>query len=417
MKTKCIYLFFLFIIVSFFSKAQVVNEITTSSFIKSISFKAVNHEKNQFPIVQMGEPFILEFDDLAAQEQDYYYIIEYFNYDWTPAVLFKNEYLNGVDNQRIINYANSFGTLQRYTHYALELPNEQTQFKLPGNYMISIYNTNEELMFRRKFLIYDNLATIQGAAYRSRALENFNTHQSIQFTINPTKLQLRNPNTDLQIIILQNSQWDNVKKLTKPQYVVGSELHYKYDIPSQFEGGNEFLHFDSKNSPLVNSGIKSIRLEDIYNVYLFTDKERLNYPYTYNPDINGDFVINTVQGRNPSIEADYNLVFFSLAKQYTLRDEEIYVYGKFSNYELKEEYKLTYNPNFEIYEGVLLLKQGFYNYKYVWKTEKGVEKNRISGSHATTENQYTILVYTRILGNQYDSLISTQNISSFEIER
>lgn len=417
MKIKHTHLIFLLFIAISFTRAQVLEEITLSSTIKSISFKGVNNEKNQFPIVQIGEHFILSFDDLIAQEQDYYYTIEYFNYDWTPSFLFKNEYLTGIDNQRIINYKNSFGTLQKYTHYELKLPNEQTQFKISGNYMISIYNSDDELMFRRKFLIYEDLATLRGGVYRSRALENFNTHQSVQFIINPINFKLRNPNTDLQIIILQNDQWDNTKKLSKPQYIVGSELHYKYDIHSQFEGGNEFLYFDSKDSPIINLGIQSIDLEDLYNIYLFTDNERKREPYTYNPDINGDFFINTAQGRNSSIEADYNLVFFSLSKQYTLQDEEIYIYGKFSNYELKEEYKLIYNPNFEVYQGVLLLKQGFYNYKYVWKTKHGLEKNKISGSHATAENRYTILVYTKILGRQYDSLIAVQNISSFEIER
>ena len=156
--------------------------------------------------------------------------------------------------------------------------------------------------------------------------------------------------------------------------------------------------------------------EDVYQTYLFTDPERKNYPYTFNPDINGDFAINTVQVEDPAIEADYTQVYFSLAKQYTLKEEEIYIYGKFSNYELKDQYKLSYNPSYEVYEGVFLLKQGFYNYKYVWKSEEGLDKNKISGSHAVTENQYIIWVYTRLIGNQHDALIATRTLSSFEIK-
>ena len=121
-------------------------------------------------------------------------------------------------------------------------------------------------------------------------------------------------------------------------------------------------------------------------------------------------------GEDPDTEADYTQVHFSLAKQYSLRDEEIFLYGKFSNYELNENYKLIYNPSYEVYERTLLLKQGFYNYKYVWKTEEGLEKNKISGTHAITENQYLILFYLWDIGNQYDALIGVKTISSFGIK-
>ena len=167
---------------------------------------------------------------------------------------------------------------------------------------------------------------------------------------------------------------------------------------------------------MVNPSISHVEQEGVYQTYLFTDAERKNYPYTYNPDINGDFAINTVQGQDSAIEADYTQVYFSLAKQYTLKEEEIYIYGKFSNYELKDQYKLTYNPSYEVYEGTLLLKQGFYNYKYIWKSEEGLDKNNVSGSHAATENQYIILIYTRLIGSQHDALIATRTLSTFEIE-
>ena len=36
------------------------------------------------------------------------------------------------------------GTLQRYTHYELTLPNENTQFKLSGNYMISVFDSSRK---------------------------------------------------------------------------------------------------------------------------------------------------------------------------------------------------------------------------------------------------------------------------------
>ena len=67
--------------------------------IKSIVFKNQNSEI-QFPVQKLGEPFELHFDDLNADERNYYYKIKYFNHDWTPSNLFQNEYLKGFDNLR-----------------------------------------------------------------------------------------------------------------------------------------------------------------------------------------------------------------------------------------------------------------------------------------------------------------------------
>lgn len=407
--------FFLSLFSSLLAHTQVLNEITNVDFIKSISFKSETG-KHQFPLITKGENFTLQFDDLLAEDNDYYYVIEYFDHDWKPSSLYKNEYLSGLDNLRISNHKSSYGTLQRYTHYKLTLPNENTQFLVSGNYMISVFDTNDELMFRRKFLIYEELASIEAGVFRSRELEQFSTHQTVQFSVNPIGINIRNPNNDLKIILLQNEQWDNAKKLSKPQYIIGQELHFRYDLPAQFEGGNEFFHFDTKDNRITNPSISYVEQEDLYQTYLFTDPERANYPYTFNPDINGDFIINTVLGEDPDTEADYTQVHFSLAKQYTLRDEEIFLFGKFSNYELNENYRLIYNPSYEVYERTLLLKQGFYNYKYVWKTEEGLEKNKISGTHAITENQYLILLYIWDVGNQYDALIGVKTLSSFGIK-
>ena len=165
---------FLILFSSLLGHTQVLNEITNVDFLKSISFKSET-AKHQFPLITTGESFILEFDDLLAEDNDYYYVIEYFNHDWKPSNLYKNEYLSGLDNQRISNYKSSFGTLQRYTHYELTLPNENTQFLISGNYMLSVFDANDELMFRRKFLIYENLVTIESGVFRSRKLEQFST--------------------------------------------------------------------------------------------------------------------------------------------------------------------------------------------------------------------------------------------------
>ena len=77
---------------------------------------------------------------------------------------------------------------------------------------------------------------------------------------------------------------------------------------------------------------------------------------------------------------------------------------------------MVYNPSLETFEGVLLLKQGFYNYKYVIKKNNMVFKNQISGSFYQTENSYTVLVYKKGFEDLYDMLIGVGRTNSFELK-
>ena len=69
-----------------------------------------------------------------------------------------------------------------------------------------------------------------------------------------------------------------------------------------------------------------------------------------------------------------------------------------------------------IYEGVILLKQGFYNYKYVIREREIINHNGISGSHALTENDYLVFAYYRDIGAEYDSLIGVGKCNSFNLQ-
>jgi hypothetical protein len=395
--------------------SQISKESTKVDFIKSIHFFG-GDQLQQIPVIRLNESFTLLFDDLLAQDNDYYYRIKHFNHDWTPSDLFQNQYLAGFDNQRIDNFDSSFGTLQRYNHYTLTLPNETTQFLVSGNYMIEIYNRYDELMFSRKFLIYEDKAQIELGIYPSQKVEYLLTHQNLQFTINPL-FTIRNPQNDLKIVLLQNDQWNSSILAPSPQYNSGNNLVYRYEEATQFEGGNEYLNFDTKDLRSVTPNISYVNKGDRYEHYLFTNVPRKDLPYTYFPDINGNFLIQTHQGSNPHIESDYTEVYFSLAKQYELNEEEIYIFGKFNNYELTQENKMIYNPSLEVYEGILLLKQGFYNYKYLEVIDGEPIKNSISGNHSQTENLYTVLIYHRGIGGLYDALIGMGQAQSFALKR
>jgi len=415
MNKKNILILFFFLNISSFLKGQ-VEEVSEPINIKTIIFKGES-ENDQFPIISIDENITLSFDDLNSNEEDYYYKIRHFNFDWKESELFKNEIFEGFDNVRIVNYSNSFNTLQPYTHYELKFPNDKTRFLVSGNYIIEIYNSLDEIIFSRKFCIYEKMAETNVSVYRLQNMEFYKTHQSIHFSITPKNIIFREPEKRIKVTILKNYQWNSQIKNLKPQYIINSKLEYKYDTESKFEGGNEYLFFDTKEIRSTNQNISYINRSDLYETYLKIDYSRNYSNYIYNQDINGNFKIRTINGsQNSKTEADYTWVHFSLVSDINFFENSIYIYGKFNNYKLTEKNKMYYNPSMELYEGVLLLKQGFYNYKYVFKAKDSLNTNKISGSHALTENEYLVLVYYRDIGGKFDKLIGVGKTNSFNLK-
>ncbi|MEM9680615.1 MAG: DUF5103 domain-containing protein, partial [Bacteroidota bacterium] len=149
--------------------------------------------------------------------------------------------------------------------------------------------------------------------------------------------------------------------------------------------------------------------------YLFTNISRAELVYTYNPDINGNFLVTVIDRDNPDVEADYTMVHFSLQYE-ELKDKDIHVYGNFNNYAIEDITKMTYNSEQGVYKGAFRLKQGFYNYKYAIVDRDGnVDENTIGGNFWQTENNYKVLVYYRDLGARFDRIIGFGETTSVDI--
>lgn len=383
---------------------QVQTEVNPPEYIKSVIFKGSTDD--QFPIVQLGESIFLEFDDVRAIEEDYYYKIIHCDYDWTPSDLLKSQYLDGVDNQRIIDYQNSYTTLQPYSHYRLKIPNIAVSPKVSGNYMLEVYNQFNELQFSRRFVVYRDLVSVGVALKRSRDFEFFNAEQLVEISINTANFPVINPKKEVKIAVLQNYHWPTALYNIPPQYTRGTLLEYRYNDRITYNGGNEFQNFDTSDLRRPSSRINRIEYRDVYHHYLFTDTYRSEEKYVYYPDINGDFELRTLQGEDASRESEYTEVHFSFPYTEILGLDQVYVYGKFNNYALEDLNRMTYNPDNGKMEATIRLKQGFYNYKYVIQREDGsIELNTICGNYHFTENQYLVLVYYRDFGDVYDSII------------
>ncbi|WP_370453779.1 DUF5103 domain-containing protein [Flavobacterium sp. 123] len=396
--------------------AQVENEVAPPYNIKTISF--VQNNKNAIPIFHLGDGFQLQFDDLFGNEADYYYEIIHCDYNWIPTNIPKTDYLQGFDNQRIQDYSNSFNTLQMYSHYRLSIPNQLTQLRISGNYILKILSEDKEVVFSRKFILYEDLVTVPIQVKRARTVDNLEYKQNLEFTIKTNSINFQNPLKNVKVALLQNGKFNTAITNVAPQYTIGNDLVYKYDTQTQFWAGNEFLYFDNKDIRSASNNVARIDSNGtLYNSYLFTNNARTNFPYSVTHDVNGDFAVRNLNANNNEIESDYAWVYFSLSAPAFRLNKDIYITGMFNNYALTPEYKMDYNSKNNRYEKAVLIKQGFTNFEYTVADSKGIidSENGIDGNFYQTENDYTVLVYFRENNDRYDHVIGKGTANSLNI--
>lgn len=406
----------LFFIISSAAIAQTMQEVAPPFNIKTISF--VQNGQNEIPIFKLGEGFQLQFDDLYGNEANYYYEIVHCDYNWIPSEIAKNDYLQGFDKQRIQEYTNSFNTLQTYSHYKLPIPNQFTQLRISGNYILKVLDESKEIVFSRKFILYEDLVSVPVQVKRARTVSNLEYKQNLEFSIKSNIITFQNPLKNVKVALLQNGQWNTVIKNIPPQYTIGNDLIYKYDTQTQFWAGNEFLFFDNKDIRASSNNVARVDSgSDIYNSYLYTNSARTNFPYSLTEDVNGNFVPRNINATNNEVEADYSWVYFSLSAPTFMVNKDIYVAGMFNNFNLTPEFKMDYNQPKNIYEKAILIKQGFTNYEFLVSDNKGKidYENAIDGNFYQTENNYFVIVYYRENNDRYDRIIGKGNANSLNI--
>jgi hypothetical protein len=400
-----------------FGNAQEEKEIAPPYNIKTITF--VQNNQNQIPIFRLGDRFELQFDDLYGTEANYFYQIVHCDYDWKPSQLAKQEYINGFDDQRIQDYMNSLTTLQLYSHYRIAFPNQFTQFRVSGNYMIKIVNDDKEIVFSRKFILFEDIVSVPMQIKRPRTIELMNEKHNVEFSIKSTRITFQMPLQNVKVMLLQNGKFYNAITNIKPQFTIGNDLIYRYDTQTQFWAGNEFLFFENKDIRAANNNVAFIdaNSDGVYNTHLFPTSPRNKGPYTFFPDYNGNFLINNIAAERNEIEADYAWVYFTLSAPAFFNKKNIYVNGMFNNFAISDEYKMEYNQEKNIDEKAIMIKQGFTNYQYLIADNKGNidEENAIDGNFHQTENNYFAIVYYRENNQRYDRIIGKGVATSIDI--
>jgi hypothetical protein len=385
--------------------------------IKSVEF--YNTKKNpSFPLIRLnsGEQLELAFDDLRGGSRIYYYTLEHCDDNWNSSNLSPIEYLQSFTEDQIRDYNYSSSTLQKYTHYDIKFPNDNIKPKLSGNYILKVYEDNDpsKMVLTQRFYVVDSKVSVMAEVVPSSDNALRQTNQKINFQISYGALRVQNPGYDIRTFIMQNARSETGQLSNQPSNIRGTSLVYNDLSTNDFPGLNEFRHFDTRSLKLNSDRISHIYRDTANTVILLTDPTLDQPNYTFYYDNGGNFYINNQDGSNPTIDADYAHMYFTLASTKSGGNGSAYIVGQFNNFRIDENSKLQYDAVKNRYSTQLFLKQGVYDYSYVW-VPNGSDKpdnTYFEGSHFETENNYQILVYYHPAGARWTELVGYQVLNT-----
>ncbi|MBQ4355653.1 MAG: DUF5103 domain-containing protein [Bacteroidales bacterium] len=371
-----------------------------------------------FPAITLNssEKLTLAFDDLAGDGRYLKYTFIHCTHDWKPDGMNQIEYLDGFMEDEITEYSYSFNTLTNYTHYTLDFPNEMMRIQRSGNYILHVYDDSQDHpVLTRRFVVVEPMsARIDVSVHRASDVSEMYTKQEVDFVANTGAWSVRNPSQFLHATILQNGRWDNAITGLRCRFNTLSEYSFDYDDNTNvFNGGSEFRFFDLKSLKYNGSRIVSSGLERGDNhAYVVEDQSRPFGPYVSGTTSYGRCYYKTEDFEGENRE-EYVHTHFTLRSDYPIEGGKVYVFGELTDWRLLPEAQLQFTPALDAWETTLLIKQGYYNYQYVFvpDNKKVIDETYIEGSHWETQNEYVILLYLLDEGGAYDRLIGYINTS------
>lgn len=383
-----------------------------------------------------NQGLMMDFDILEEEIRPLQWRIIHCDRNWRKSNLVESEYMTVVDCDFLIDgdFADfSYNTTVPYVHYNFYFPfhggssTPEIRFLMSGNYVVQVYEQVYEgedeyayesdiVLIQKRFVVTEQLVEIQAEVNRPNLVQYMDDSQQISMKIVPHGFDLSTFDKDLYVVYRQNGRWDNTICGIQPNHVSGDgSLVFNDNRNALFKGGNEFRNFHFKSLRIATTPVDYIEKNDgKYFVYLHPDRD-WHAAYTSTTDLNGNFLTSEDTHNNADYCADYANVKFTLPYHRNYYDTlDLYVFGGFNNWKLTDENKMTYNEERQQYEASILLKQGYYNYKYVKASPdfKTIDETDIDGSFYQTENEYEIFVYFYDYAQGYDRCIGYKKIKN-----
>ncbi len=380
---------------------------------------AVNGDEARLPILHLGsgDRLNISFDALTPEYQRFTYAIEHCDPVWnTTDGLFDSEYMaNPPDGDVIEDYEQSSLTATLYTHYSFSIPGKRGEARplVSGNYRLKVFADDEESpVFVCRFMVVDTKAKLAVHATTNTDVDYNSHHQQLFVTADMGELPLFNHGEETRLVCVQNRSDTYTIMAPAPTSVAGSVLMWDHCRSLIFPAGNEYRKFEMPSTRVPGMHVDRIRYDDEgYTALLLSEQPHKGY--YFDEDQNGRALIYSDRSYNSATEADYVLTRFTL-----LSEEEpgtkIYIDGWWTDG--SDKYLMQYNPDAGAYEADILLKQGYYSYRYLAAapggcTDGGVVVYNVDGDYYQTENEYTSYLYYRPAGGRYWQLVAVEDFN------
>ena len=383
--------------------------------VKTLQVK-VNDNPLTLPVITLNGNDVLEisFDEMSHEKRSFSYEIKHCNADWTISSLSSSEYLQEFSRGYIDDYALSVNTTFLYTNYRFILPNNDVSFAVSGNYLINIYedNQSDNPVAHVCFSVVEPQVEISAAVRGNTDTELNKSMQQLDFDVVMRNYKIQDAQTELKVVVRQNNRTDNQVTGLKPTFYSADKLSFVNNRQLIFEGGNEFHRFDFSSIYNYDERIAQIKFDrPYYQVYLTENSIQADDAYMQDFDVNGRFVVNYQNAiESPDVEADYMFVNFYLPVNRPFIQGNIFLGGNWNYNRLNALSRMDYDPSNGLYYKTLLLKQGGYNYQYLFlrEGETRASTKPVDGSHWQTQNEYAIYIYHRPWGGRYDKLVGVK---------
>lgn len=371
------------------------------------------------PVLRLGDDRLtlaMSFDELGDQHRYLRYSIEHLTPAWQPSGLIPNEYASGFDEARVEDYAYSQNTFRHYVNYRILIPSPELRPLLSGNYIVRVWDEQEpdSTLLQARFSVSEDIGTITAEASHITDRGSAGTLQQLSFTYDTGEFEVRDPLSELQAIVVQNSD-PYTATVARPLRVQGRHIVYEHRPELIFKAGNEYRRFESTRTDYTGMHIERNAYEgDGYSTWLITDYGRADGSYQYDRTQQGRFKIDEYSATDPDLGADYLLTHFTLDFPQVMNGE-VYIDGEFTHHRLDQTTRMTYDAERHLYTLPMLLKQGSYNYRYLLRgTGEGdtPTASPVEGDYYETQNEYTIYIYYRPVAGRYWRLLRVATVKN-----
>ncbi|MDD2798538.1 MAG: DUF5103 domain-containing protein [Bacteroidales bacterium] len=364
------------------------------------------------PVIELnGDQSIeIKFDYLDLNVHYFYYKITHCDASWKPTDISESEFLNGFNNQPIEIHKTSFNTYENYTNYQFTIPNDNLKVRLSGNYQVTIYDNDnpETVIATARFSVYERLVNVGATINTITDIDYNRGHQQLDLQIDTRNYTIRTPQMEMKVVVNQNSRTDNQALLTIPTITQGSNLLFTHVRDLIFEAGNEFRRFEMVSYRYNGLNVEQIKhINPYFHAFLYRDKIKTFSTYVYDQDQDGRCFIRNSEAQDFDNESDYFVTHFSLASDAPIGNGKLYILGEFNGFKIDPAWEMEYDIDQRAYTKKISLKQGAYNYQYIFVPD-GQQKGTTAltdGNFYETENEYTVRVFHRPIGGRYDRLV------------